>query len=518
MRPRLHAIICLFHTLFVFVACDGDSSHRRLSIIDDLQQYVRPEYVVDEETFLHEIQQAGRAWAPRMYADDYTQRYYHGHRPTVWTTRMGIDNRADTLLAWLEQAEDLGLGREAFLLDTLHSLVDQLKRLDMKQEGASALLGRTEFLLTRSFLRYACGQRYGFVHPRHVFNNLLIDPPAPGEVRTTNVYRELYDQRSEEPGDSFVHHAIEEVRHHRLTSFLREIQPTDTLYRRMQREYIRVRGTADTTRIRQAHINMERARWRYPHPDGGQYIWVNLAAQELTAVDTHRDTTATMRICCGNKTHKTPLLHSAVRWIELNPHWIIPQTIVRKEIVPRHVGDSGYFARNRYHAINKTTKKEVNPALLSAAQLRSAQYTIRQESGPGNSLGRLIFRFPNKFSVFLHDTNNRGTFRYANRAVSHGCVRVERPLDLALFFLDNPTALYTDRIRMSIGLQPLSSEGQSYMAEHPDAKPLGRIDLPKPVPVWLDYWTLYPSPDGQLQSYDDMYGYDKVIENLLNSY
>ena len=519
MRTIRHAVgFALFFMLILLAACGESSSRRQARALADLQEWMRPEYIVDEECVRLEIKKCGEAWHHSMYTDAYAHRYYREGNPLVWATRMGIDERADTLLDWLRQAEETGLGRNVFLIDTLDQLLRQLRTFDLHDEGASRVLGRTEFLLTRAFLRYACGQRYGFVRPRQLLNHLLVDQPPAGETRPNVVYRQLYDQGSEEVSDSFVHHAIEEVRHHRLHSFLQEIQPDDTLYRLMANEYRRVRSTSDTTRIRQARINMERARWRYPRPSMGQYIWVNLAAQELTAVDTERDTMTTMRVCCGNYSHKTPLLHSAIRWVELNPYWVIPQSIVRKEIVPRHVGDSAYFARNSYRAVNKETKEEVDPALLTSADLKSARYTLRQERGAGNSLGRIIFRFPNNFSVFLHDTNNRSAFQYANRAISHGCIRVERPLDLALFFLDNPTPLYVDRIRMAIGLTPLSAEGLHYQEQHPDAQPLGSISLPKPVPVWLDYWTLYPTPQGQLQAFSDKYGYDKVIEKLLDSY
>lgn len=519
MRRSLHAVLFSLNIVLSCVACqDTHSVHHGLNI-EDLQAWVRPEYILDEEDVRHEIQSQEKAYPNKMYADKYTCNYYKEEQPMVWLTRMGITEQADSLLPWLEEADKLGFSRDFFHTDTLRNLIRQMRNFDLAAEGASKVTGRLEFLLTQAYLRYACGQRYGYIHPRQVFNHLLIDPPAAGETRKTAVYRRLYDHNSDEVTDSFVHHALNEVRCHRLNAFLQEIQPTDTLYRQLYSEYQRAKTNGDTTRTRLAHINMERARWRYPHPGReGKYVWVNLAEQELTAVDPKKGSSISMRVCCGNATHKTPLLHSEIGFIELNPYWVIPQTIVRKEIMPRHVGDSAYYARNRYRAINKETHQEVNPASLSAAQLRSGQYTLRQDNGAGNSLGRIIFRFPNKFSVFLHDTNNRSAFNYGNRTISHGCVRVERPLDLAIFLLDNPTELFIDRIRMAIDLPPVSKQGIQYKQSHSNAQSMKNFRPPSPVPVWLDYWTLYPDLGGHLQSYTDKYGYDNVIENILSSY
>lgn len=509
-----------FITLFSLgiVACSKKSGNTGVQSLNDLQEWVCPQYTLNSNDIWHEIQKSMANMPTGMYADPYTKQHYTTRQPLVWLTREGISLQADTLLTFLAKVDEQGLSPNSFQLDSIQKLLRRARELDFEGTDANKVVGPLEFMLTRAYLRYACGQRFGYIHPRHIFNNLLIDPPAEGERRTSVIYRQLYDHDSEEVSDSFVHHAIEQVRHHHISAFLHEIQPSDTIYRQIKTDYLRARQQGDTARTRLARINLERARWRYPHPDKGKFIFVNLAEQELTAVDTDCDTALTMRVCCGNSTHKTPLLHSEVRYVELNPYWVIPQTIVRKEIVPRHVGDSAYFARNNYHAIHKETKEEVDPALLTSAELRSAQYTLRQEKGVGNSLGRIIFRFNNNFSVYLHDTNNQSAFRNANRAISHGCVRVQRPLDLLLFLLDNPTAFYVDRIRMSIDLPPLTLAGRTYQQNYPNAKPLSSIGLSSSIPVWLDYWTLYPAPNGTLLTHPDKYGYDEVIEKALNAF
>ncbi len=514
MRRGFFYILILI-VLSALLACESGHKRQPLSL-EALGEWVNPAYAIDGQTILKQIHQQAEAAPVQMYADAYTRAYYaDDSHPLVWITRMGIDSCADVLLQHLRATDTLGLSKQAFQFDTLQALVSHMRQLDFNGITANEVLSQLEFRLTRAYLRYACGQRFGFIHARRVFDHLLIDPPEPGETRTSTIYRRLFDHEADEVTDSFINHALEEVRNHHIQDFLNEIRPKSKIYQQMSREYQRAKEQGDTARARLAYINMERARWRYPHPTKGKYIMVNLAAQELTAVDTERDTTITMRICCGNSTHKTPLLHSEIRTIELNPYWVIPQTIVRKEILPRHVGDSAFYAKNNYVAINKETKEEVDPTTLTAADLRSARYTLRQEKGQGNSLGRIIFRFANNFSVFLHDTNNHGAFQYANRAISHGCVRVERPFDLLLFTLDNPSAWYIDRIRISIDQTPQTAEGRRYKATYPEGKPVSNIGLPQPIPVWLDYWTLYPTPRGTFQAFEDKYGYDKVIEEEL---
>lgn len=516
MHRSISAFLFLLLISCGFTACKNRHNGTRATKLEDLKEWIVSTYNIDGERLREEIRHTAEVTRTPMYADKFTRSYYKNESsPLIWITRMGVSPNADTLLNCIRQAEDIGLHPEALHTDTLGQMLRRMHEYDFSHEDASSMMGRMEFLLTQSLLRYVCGQRYGFTNPHQWLNHLLIDEPPAGEVRREVQYRQLYDQGSETATDSFMHHALEETRHGRIGQLLRSVQPTDTLYNLLHNAYRQARDNGDTVRARLARINMERARWRYPRPiNKKRYVWVNLATQELTAVN--GDSMLTMRVCCGNQSHKTPLLHSEIRWVELNPYWVIPQTIVRKEIIPRHVGDSAYFARNSYRAINKETKEEIDPTLLSAAELRSARYIIRQENGEANSLGRIIFRFPNNFSVFLHDTNNHSAFQRQNRAISHGCIRVERPLDMALFFLNQPTELFVDRIRIALERAPLSAAGRRYKQAYPDAKPMSNFFYDTPVPVWLDYWTLYPTPSGALQAHPDPYGYDIVIEKLLN--
>ena len=288
----------------------------------------------------------------------------------------------------------------------------------------------------------------------------------------------------------------------------------------MKQEYLSAKEKGDTERARLAWINMERARWRYPRPHD-KYIWVNLAGFQLTAVNEKTDSTLTMRICGGAIAHKSPLLTSKITRLELNPYWNIPPSIIRHEIAPLHTGDTAYFTRHRYEIIDKKTRGIVNPATLSSAQLNSGQYVIRQTNGGGNSLGRIIFRFPNNYSVYLHDTNTPSAFRLATRAVSHGCIRLEKPLDLAFFIMEDLDSIQQDRIRMEIGKAPVTQWGKRYRVQNPqtEEKPKHKFyPVESGFSVFLDYYTLYPNREGVLEEHPDNYHYDTVLEKALRRF
>ena len=224
-----------------------------------------------------------------------------------------------------------------------------------------------------------------------------------------------------------------------------------------------------------------------------------------------------MKICIGSPKSKTPMLQSRIERVDMNPYWNIPYSIVKKEIAPRHAGNEAYFSRNRYRIFSKETGEELPPAAVTADMLTSGRYRVRQDNGEGNSLGRLIFRFPNNFSIYLHDTNNKQAFKRTNRAISHGCIRIEKPLELAVFLLDTPEEKTVNRLREAIGLPPLNS---SIPIEKKEGEPLkvGIQRFDPSIPVVIDYYTLYPKPDGGWEESPDPYGYDEILLKKLEAF
>jgi ABC-type oligopeptide transport system ATPase subunit len=164
----------------------------------------------------------------------------------------------------------------------------------------------------------------------------------------------------------------------------------------------------------------------------------------------------------------------------------------------------------------------LNPAEVTSGEMLSGRLRVGQKGGAGNSLGRIVFRFPNNFSVYLHDTNNRGAFNRDRRTLSHGCIRVQKPFDLACFLLPDADEWTKDRLRISMDIQPETTQGQIYVHEHAgDPKPFRLMsyqDVNPKVPLYIIYYTAYPNPKtGEVELWPDLYGYDQAISREMGS-
>ena len=221
----------------------------------------------------------------------------------------------------------------------------------------------------------------------------------------------------------------------------------------------------------------------------------------------------TMKIGCGKLTTRTPLIHSYLKRMEINPQWIVPKSIAKNI-----TGSIGYLHRNNMFVVERGVGK-LPPERASYEKVMSGKQYIVQAGGEGNSLGRIIFRFDNNFSVYLHHTNTPWVFERSVRTVSHGCVRVEKPYDLAVFLLDEKDEKLMERIKysMTANLNPKTKEGEE--AKKIDRSKLVSVVKVEPeIPVFIDYFTCYPASDGQLRFYNDVYGYDAAILKAMKNY
>ena len=300
--------------------------------------------------------------------------------------------------------------------------------------------------------------------------------------------------------------------------YLWESKPASDVYQTLQQ---RLAQTTSKEERRKLAVNMERSRWQVTQPAPvGRTVIVNIAAQQLWAVGA--DSVLNMRICCGATATKTPLLISTISHIQVNPEWVIPHNIVKTDVA-RHGGDSAYFARNHYSIIDRSTGDTLNPVNVSGDALNSGRLRVSQRGGAGNSLGRIVFRFQNNFSVYLHDTNNRGAFQRERRTLSHGCVRVQDPFGLACFLLPELDERMLDRLRISMDLPPVTDDGREYLEEHADdPRPFRLItyrDVSPHVPVYIIYYTAYPNPTtGAIDLWPDIYGYDTAITGAIKPF
>ena len=417
-----------------------------------------------------------------------------------WFTRMGLSDDADSVLAVLQREVPAnGLDSSLYKISQIEEDLKIVRSLAFDSVGQSIneVLPRLEKNLSQAYVSYATGQRYGFVRPK--------------KVLAANVF--AYEV--EKPDTAAVNAKLDATDR---VSFLKTSQPQSPVFKALQKEFAK---STDKDQRRKLALNMERCRWQMKQPDGkGRYVVVNIAAQALWAVG--GDSVLPMRICCGKVSTKTPLLYSEISYMQVNPEWNIPYNIVKSEVA-HHGGDSAYFARHRYYIVNRSTGEKVDARSVTPAQLNSGNWRVSQQGGAGNSLGRIVFRFPNDFSVYLHDTSNRGAFASDHRLLSHGCVRVQKPFDLACFLLPDIDEWTKDMIRISMDLTPQTDRGRSYVRSHSeDPRPLRLIsykDIKPKVPLYITYYTAYPNPaTGVVEFWPDLYGYDQLIGHELEPF
>jgi L,D-transpeptidase YcbB len=251
-------------------------------------------------------------------------------------------------------------------------------------------------------------------------------------------------------------------------------------------------------RVEQLRINLERWRW-LPQDLGRRRILVNIAAQVLDVIEDD-EVVMQMRVVVGREYKRTPVFSDTVRYIVLNPNWHVPSTIALEELIPKIHKDSTYLERFGMHLLTSgPDPQEVNPAMVdwSTVSADSFPYRLRQDPGRLNALGRIKFMFPNRYDVYLHDTPSRTLFAEAQRDFSHGCIRVEKPIDLAVYLMKK-SRWNRDAIESAL------DEG----TEH-------TIYLPKPVAIHLLYWTAWADEDGTIQFRTDINGVDRALAGAL---
>lgn len=428
-----------------------------------------------------------------------------------WFTRMGVSEDADSLLSYLRrELPRNGLDTAAFFVPQIAEDLDIVHQLAFDSVGQSIneVLKRLDDHLTKAYVDYATGQHYGFMRPDKVFNRLDYKVVGPG-------YAQLFDYEVKAPNYA---EAEQKLTASDRLGYLESLQPQNYVYRALQD---RLAETTDTLERKKIAINMERCRWQIKHPEQQEKrVLVNIASQQLWAVG--GDSVLDMKICCGAFPTKTPLLCSTINYMQVNPEWNIPFNIIKTDVA-HHGGDSAYFARNKYDIVARDGNDTLRAAKVTKDQLLSGKLKVVQKGGAGNSLGRIVFRFPNNFSVYLHDTNNRSAFQRERRTLSHGCVRVQKPFDLACFLLPEADQWTIDQLRISMDIRPVTERGREYVKNHADApRPFRLItyrDVEPHVPVYIVYFTAYPNPaTGKVEFWPDLYKFDETIKKEIGTF
>jgi murein L,D-transpeptidase YcbB/YkuD len=249
-------------------------------------------------------------------------------------------------------------------------------------------------------------------------------------------------------------------------------------------------------RIQQMQLNLERWRW-LPRNLAGTRVMVNVAGARLELYEQNKRAME-MKVVVGDAKHQTPMMASTMSSLVLNPDWKVPASIANKEVLPKLRKDPGYLIAQKLRIAGiEKDKPESQGVGVDWKSVKDGKfpYWLRQDPGPDNALGQVKFNLHNTEDIYLHDTPNKKAFGRANRALSHGCVRVERPVDLAKALLDETWAPK---------VPDLISEANTRT-----------LKLERTVTVYLLYFTAWADPDGQVQFRPDLYGHDQRLRAEL---
>ena len=255
------------------------------------------------------------------------------------------------------------------------------------------------------------------------------------------------------------------------------------------------------TRVLQLQLTLERYRWippDFPEPP----IIVNIPEFELRTMRRQPASYLTMRVVVGKAMRtQTPVFANEMKYLIFRPYWLVPSSILRNETIPKTRRNPNYLGDNGFEVVDQSGNiVPSSPASDDVIDgLRSGSYRVRQKPGLKNALGLVKFIFPNQYNVYLHSTPEQELFSRSRRDFSHGCIRVERPADLAAWVLRDRPEWTMDKI-------------QAAMKTGPDNV---QVNLKKPIPVLILYSTAVVNPEGEVRFFNDIYGYDKSLAIVL---
>jgi len=244
--------------------------------------------------------------------------------------------------------------------------------------------------------------------------------------------------------------------------------------------------------VYKAEMNLDRWRW-LSRELTDRYIIVNIAGFYLDVFE-NNEVVMRKQVMVGATKTETPIFSNMLQYIEMNPTWTVPYSISSRELLPKIQKDPDYLARNDYKLLSGGSSIDPHSVDWSTIKKNNFPYVIRQKAGRQNALGQIKFIFPNRYNVYLHDTQSKSKFKKYSRAYSHGCIRLEEPMELAEFiFQDDPE---------------WSLESLTNVLNKRKTK---RVHLKEPIPIILFYWTAYVDEKGELIFRDDVYKRDKVV-------
>ena len=437
----------------------------------------------------------------------------HHHEP-VFVSKFYINGELDSLVNYLESSTVHGLSPKVFKTVEIKELLHELGANKFKKVDESyPVIAKLEILSANAYLNYTNFLKFGVVNPRNIFARYYIKVKRPDSIGMINF-----------------------LGTENLVDSLKSAQPKAPQYKALQAAYLKANNPSEK---RILSLNMERFRWQTP-ATGNNFVQVNIPDFKLTWFD-NLDTVISMKVCVGGKrengydeklkafaksgnlddkpkNHETPLLFSKINSIQANPIWNIPVSIAQSEIY--------WMARkDRYYLSNSNIKVYYKDKLIGEPDTINwnkysrdkLPFKFKQGSGGGNALGKFKFIFDNSSSIYLHDTNNKNGFNLTNRAISHGCVRIEKPLEFAEKLVGDS---YTyDKLRAEVDLPPIDSTHVKWYKKRLAAKAdtLKSFQLKpawfapkKNIPLIITYFTAW-AQNNKIEYRPDVYEMDEKL-------
>lgn len=508
---------------------------------------------------------------------------------SFWLDSLSRNPRVDTLFSYLFDIEKHGLQSGQLGIDTLFRFYKEMNGETIDYYG----IARLDIGLSNLYLKYCSGLTYGFINLADTLENHNIKLQQPDSAFISNCFSKIQDSlsyflRKIQPKSATYLALIDEREklkiladsvfdsipnltgketikfgaiHPIIPLIARRLMisgeiPFDSAYNKnyvafdeklligldvfrkktgllidkeIGNQTINALNIPFPDYIEKINANLERLRWKHLNPENEKHIHVNVADMTLEAF--RADTvTLRMKVCVGKPPkNKTPILQSKIYELKLNPTWTVPNSIIVKEISKIALVDTNYFDRLNIRIFRKGMEVNPNDVPWNLLSKKYQPYILVQDSGAINALGRIKFNFHNKYSVYLHDTNLKSAFNRHNRALSHGCVRVEKPLALAYFCLPEikdinnkkqieKSDILKDKIRYSIGYKPKSKTGKDSLRNNVRSLKLEKVWINPPIPIIIEYKTCYLNEQGWVQFRNDIYNLDNELIKLLKEY
>ncbi len=255
-------------------------------------------------------------------------------------------------------------------------------------------------------------------------------------------------------------------------------------------------------KIRKVKLNLDRIKW-LPREKANRYVMVNIPEYMLYYIE-NAQTSKRLKVIVGDPKHPTPIFSNEISYIVLNPYWKVPEGIVRKEIVPEMIKNPNYL---KTQGLEAHETWEENSSIMPLDRIvwsdyldpnNKFPYRLMQPPGARNALGKIKFKFPNRFSVYLHDTPTKHLFGREKRAFSHGCIRLSKPLSLLEAMMQNDPEISPSKTKQILASK---KKKQFYIKEK--------------IPIHLIYLTTWVNPNHELTFGDDVYHYDQYQRRII---